>query len=320
MANKHNKIYRLVIDELEKGHTERSALIERTVERLCNDGSCPPDRSLLRGEVGAVITEMEDKGVIKVASDSFRLNTTRPVALRAENCEREVVALLRERPMSRATIRARMVEFFGTDKTATQKDDQTLYSLIGQVLKRLQTLGVITLEGGMYSIAPEKAARVDDITSMLALKAEFITRLHSKGGEFFEHYIITLLSKHLAKCGKTVTDARTLGGAADGGIDGIIKTVDTLGFREVIMVQAKNRVEITVETTVRGFYGAVCAAQGSRGVFATTSDFHPTALAFLDSIDNCVGVNGQRIFEMAIECQYGTKRRHGKYVIDTKVL
>ena len=319
MSN-HKKIYRLVIDELEKGHTDRGVLIDRAVDRLCNDGSCPPDRSALRGEVGSVITEMEDKGVISKARDRYVLNTSRPVALRAENCEREIITLLREGPLTRAVIRSRLEKFFGTDRTATQKDDQTLYSLIGQVLKRLTTLGVIVLEGGKYSIAPEKAAKLDDISALLALKAEFITRLHSKGGEFFEHYIITLLSKYVAKYGKTVTEARTLGGASDGGIDGILKTVDVLGFREVIMVQAKNRIDITNETTVRGFYGAVCAAQGSRGVFATTSDFHPSACAFLESIDNCVGVNGEKIFMMAIECQYGTKRRHGKYVLDTKIL
>ena len=68
------------------------------------------------------------------------------------------------------------------------------------------------------------------------------------------------------------------------------------------------------------FYGAVCAAQGSRGIFATTSDFHPMAKKLLESIDNCVGVNGEKIFMMAIECQYGTRRRGGKYYIDTKIL
>lgn len=320
MESNHKKIYRLIIDELEKGHAERSVLIDKAVDRLCNDGSCPPDRMKLRGEVGAIITEMEDKGIISLAKDNYVLNTSRPVALRAENCEREIVALLKEGPLTRAAIRSRLEKYFGTDKTATQKDDQTLYSLIGQVLKRLTTLGVLIQEGGRYMIAPEKAARLDDITALLSLKAEFISRLHSKGGEFFEHYIMTLLSKFIAKHGKIITECKTLGGAADGGIDGIMRTTDPLGFREVIMVQAKNRVEITSETTVRGFYGAVCAAQGSRGIFATTSDFHPSAAAFLTAIDNCVGVNGEKIFEMAIECQYGTRRRGGKYVIDTKIL
>ena len=86
------------------------------------------------------------------------------------------------------------------------------------------------------------------------------------------------------------------------------------------MVQMKNRIEVTNETTVRGFYGAVCAYRGTRGIFATTSDFHSSAKSFLDGIDNCVGVNGGKIFEMAKECGYGIRLRHGRYTIDNKVL
>lgn len=320
MQVNHKRIYRMIIDEIERGTAARGEIIDNTVGKICTDSACPADRSRLRGEVGAVITEMQENGVISVAKDNLVLNTTRPVALRAENCEREIINLLRSGPLTRAAIRSRLERFFGTDRTATQKDDQTLYSLIGQVLKRLVTLGVIKLSEGRYEIAPEKMARVDDIASILALKADFITRLHSKGGEFFEHYIVTLISKFLSKNGKTVTEAFTTGGTTDGGIDGIIRTVDALGFREEIMIQAKNRNELAVETSVRSFYGAVCAAQGSRGIYATTSDFHSSASAFLDGIDNCVGINGEKIFEMAIECQYGVRKRHGKYTIDGKIL
>ena len=86
------------------------------------------------------------------------------------------------------------------------------------------------------------------------------------------------------------------------------------------MVQTKNRAEIATETDVRGFYGAVCANQGSRGIFAISSDFHPAAKKFIDSIDNCVGINGEKIFAMAIDTSYGIKRESGKLLIDRKVL
>ena len=106
----------------------------------------------------------------------------------------------------------------------------------------------------------------------------------------------------------------------DGGIDGILETVDSLGFRETIMVQTKNRLETTNETTVRGFYGAVCARQGSRGIFATTSDFHYAAKGFLESIDNCVGVDGKKIFEMALETRYGIKKCGAELSVDEKII
>ena len=86
------------------------------------------------------------------------------------------------------------------------------------------------------------------------------------------------------------------------------------------MVQMKNRSATINETDVRGFYGAVCAKQGSRGIFATISDFHPMAQSFLDSIDNCVGVNGDKIFAMAYDTAYGIKRVEDKLTIDYEII
>ena len=222
--------------------------------------------------------------------------------------------------MTKQEIRSALEESFKTKSTPTLRDDDMLFSFIGQILKRLLSLGVLLLEGGKYSIAPQKMARIEDISALLALKADFLTRLHARGGEYFEHYFMTLLSKYMSKHGKTVTEYYTTGGTEDGGIDGVIKTVDALGFRENIMVQTKNRLESTNETVVRAFYGAVCARQGSRGIFATTSDFHPSASKLLDGIDNCVGVDGEKIFNMAMECLYGIKRKGGVYTVDKKII
>lgn len=318
------RIYSKIVSILSDGTTPREELISRAVEafgELCPGKKCPVGPATeLRGAVGAVLSEMEDNGIVKAEGAGLTLVSSRPVALRAESCEREMIALLTEGAMSKRDIRSALVKHFGTDRTATTRDDDILYSLIGQVTKRLMNRGLVVLENGLYRIAPEKVARLGDINELLALKSELLARIHEKGGEFFEHYILTLLAKHFAKCGKRVTECYVTGGSADGGIDGIIKTEDPLGFRELLMIQAKNRLELTSETTVRSFYGAVCAAQGSRGIFATTSDFHPSAAEFLEGIDNCVGVNADLIFRLACECEYGIKRRGGKFTIDTAVI
>ena len=195
-----------------------------------------------------------------------------------------------------------------------------LSTLLGNLLKRLISLGIIVVTDGYYSISPKKEAKIDDIHSILSLREDFVIRLHTKGGEYFEHYFMTLLEKYMQKHGKTVVESKVNGGAADGGIDGIMKTTDSLGFKELIMVQMKNRLEETNETAVRGFWGSVCAYQGTRGIFATTSSFHPLAKEFLDNIDNCIGLDGEAIFKMALECQYGVKKKGGRYVLDTKVI
>ena len=316
----HRKIYGTLIALLERAPMGREELISAALEKLSGkervtDGAIG-GYSALRATVGEIVSEMADSGVISLNEGKYRVVPEKPVALRAENCERQIISLLTEKPLSKEVLRRKLEQYFGTDKTPGLKDDSTLHSLIGQILKRLTRLGLLVLSDGKYAIAPEKMADIDDINALVSLKADFITRIHAKGGEFFEHFIMTLLGKYLSKSGKTVLENRVLGGTLDGGIDGILKTTDVLGFRETVMVQAKNRIEVVNETAVRGFYGAVCAKQGSRGIFATTSDFHPSAVEFLDGIDNCVGVNGDMIFKMALECGYGIKRKGKKYKID----
>ena len=111
------------------------------------------------------------------------------------------------------------------------------------------------------------------------------------------------------------------GGSQDGGIDGRIETTDALGFSECVMLQTKCRRENlhVTEREVRGFYGAVCAAGGSRGIFVTTSYFHEGAVRFLAGIPNCTGIDGEKLFSIAKQCAFGLRRVEGGYTIDRKV-
>ena len=320
MQSNEKRIYKLIIDEIEGGKTSRAEIIEGATARLCGGNAPLEARSRLRGSVGAVFTKMMEYSIIATEDKKIVLKTTRSNAVRTENLEREILNLLSAGPVPKAELRDRLDEFFGTSKTPSGKDDFLLNSITGQIIKRLTSLGIIRLYYGNYEIIPEREAEANDLAAMSSLKADFITRLHAKGGEFFEHYIVTLLAKYLRRSRKRIIEAYVNGGVTDGGIDGIIRTEDVLGFREEIMIQAKNRTETVVETAVRGFYGSVCAAQGSRGIYATTSDFHPSATAFLDSIDNCVGVSGEDIFEMAKKCRYGIRKKRGVYMIDAKIL
>ena len=325
-ANERKRIYSEIVRVLERGAFKRTKLFESVAVRLglseaeikdtCTGGkSCK-----IRAAFGEVLEAMLGRGLIKENDGLFTLTESKPVTVKALECEREILTMLAIRSMTKHEIRAKLEEIFGTGKTATERDDHVLFSHLGQILKRLVSERTLVLTGDTYAISEKKVAIIGDINSMLELKTEFLDKLHSKGGEFFEHYFLKLLSLYLTKKGKTVTESYVTGGASDGGIDGVIKTVDCLGFRETIMVQTKNRITHVPETEVRGFYGAVCAKMGSRGIFVTSSDFHSSAAKFLASIDNCVGVNGTRIFEMAAECSFGIKKSNGKYVIDNKII
>ncbi len=321
--NTHKRIYRETVNLLEKRPLSRRELVFRILEAMTgveqSEAIAIGKKSELRGTVGTVLNEMLGLGIIEEDSAGlYYLTSNKSVVLRIERCEKEILLFLSDRARTKAEIRGHLEALFGTNKTSTTKDDNILYSYIGQILKRLTSLGVIIYNNKTYEIASQKRASVDDMSEYLTIKNDFLSALHARGGEFFEHYFMSLLEKYLIKHGKTVTENYTTGGSSDGGIDGIIKTVDSLGFRETVMVQTKNRLVNTSETEIRGFYGAVCARQGTRGIFATTSDFYPTAESFLDGIDNCVGIDGDKLFNMALECSYGIKKKDGKCQINFK--
>ena len=320
------RLYYKIIDLLSKGPKTRKELIDSYVATLgltkeeLADRSTASKLNIERSRIGAVINEMIQKGFVTKTDGILTAADQKPVIVRNERCEKEILKMLDGTALTKSEIRKKLVSIFGTDKTLTENDDNKLFAFMGDALRRMVNDGVLILTDKRYSLAQKIAARMDDIETMLTLKDSYLTRLHRKGGEFFEVYFMNLLERFVTLYGKTVISCSTTGGSADGGIDGIMETVDCLGFRERVMVQTKNRTDMSNETTVRGFYGAVCARQGSRGIFVTSSDFHPAAEAFLKSIDNCVGVDGDMLFKMAIKTHFGIKKVGTEYVVDDKII
>ncbi len=321
------KSYIKVIDILSKAPKTRKQLIGAYIDTLgltkeeLADRNTKGKANVQRSLAGALIDNMEQRGMIIKGKDGvYTAADQKPIIIRNEKCENEIIKMLSGRSMSKSAIREELISIFETERTVSERDDNKLLAYMGEALRRMVRDGILTMEGNRYFLATKIAARVDDISSILQLQDAFLSRLHKKGGEFFEVYFMTLLEKYVSMYGKTVTSNITTGGSADGGIDGIMETVDHLGFRETIMVQTKNRSDSTNETDVRGFYGAVCARQGSRGIFATSADFHYAASEFLENIDNCVGVDGKKLFQMARVTGYGIKKVGNELFVDDKVL
>lgn len=315
----HKRIYTDLVNLLDATPMKRAEIITSfyKVSGTTDESS----RAHLRARVGAVISEMLDDGIITVGEDDiYRLKYKKPTAIKAERVEREIIALITNSPMKKGEIVHALTSIFETGKTKTLRDDGMIKELVPRILKKLCDIGILSFDGIRYFLSPRTAARVDDINTIAVLKAEFLSRLHYLGGEFFEHYFMALLEKYLKKQGLTVTECRVEGGSDDGGIDGVCIATDTLGFKERIMVQTKNRNAVINERDVRGFYGAVCARRGTRGIFVTTSTFHSGAISFFEGIDDCIGIDGDRVFFMALECAHGIKRINREYIVDDAVI
>lgn len=278
-------------------------------------------KNILKSRLGTVFSELVAEGILLRAKDgTYLLAQSSPVVFQEARCEAEILSLLASAPSTKNVLRSKLATRLGTDKTVSEADDAKLYGMLPDILSRLLSEGTVSRKGNVYTLSEKEGMSAEKICAHAKLRADFLESLHAKGGEFFEHYLLELLKRYLTHHGKTVTDCRSTGGAEDGGIDGILSTSDVLGFREKIMVQAKNRNDRATEREVRGFYGAVCAADGSRGIFATTSGFCPSAKEFLDAVDNCVGIDGYRIFDMALETAYGIRKKGGVLSVDKTLL
>ena len=323
----NKRTYIKIIDLLQKAPMTRKELISAYISSLgltreqLSDRSTHGRANIERSLIGALINDMCDKGMIVKGEDSrYTPSDQKPIIIRNERCESEILKMLDGQSLTKAEIRKNLTKIFGTDTTVTEKDDSKLFAYMGDALRRMVDSGAINICDSRYTLSGKVSAQLSDISSLLNLQNSFLTRIHRKGGEFFEVYFMNLLEKYLLHFGKEVVSNTVTGGSADGGIDGIIETVDPLGFKETIMIQTKNRNDTTTETSVRGFYGAVCARQGSRGIYATSSDFHAGAKKFLQSIDNCVGVDGEKLFEMARLTCYGLKKSGNELTIDEKII
>ncbi len=179
------------------------------------------------------------------------------------------------------------------------------------------------------------AQQEKQLTAEEKLRDSFLKRIRTLGGDYFEYYSVYLLERYCMKNGRRLEGLRISGGDHDGGIDGEIELTDKFGFKETIYIQSKNWDPekgkkddwIVGETLVQQFIGACACRQAKdgkqrcRGIFVTTSYFHPDAQRILnDMSEQFVGYDGKDLFEAAKECKFGVIEKNGEWVLDEKLL
>ena len=105
---------------------------------------------------------------------------------------------------------------------------------------------------------------------------ELLESLAACSPKFFEFVVLDVL--HAVGYGASRSDLQRVGGAGDGGIDGII-SLDRLGL-EKVYVQAKRWQNSVGRPDVQAFYGALAGQRANKGVLITTSTFTARAIQF----------------------------------------
>ncbi|MCU1048270.1 restriction endonuclease [Stenotrophomonas maltophilia] len=121
----------------------------------------------------------------------------------------------------------------------------------------------------------------------------------------FEIIVLDIL--HRLGYGASRSDLLRVGGAGDGGIDGVI-SLDRLGLDKVY-VQAKRWKSTVGRPELQAFYGALAGQKAKRGVFITTSGFTPQAVDFVGSVEGIVSVDGNRLVGLMIDNEVGVSSR-----------
>ena len=327
----------LLCKELEKTEypLRRKQLIERcaakTGERAESGEDLRPGSAVVRGKsrLGMLLTELIHSGVItEDAVGILHLQPEQLIGVSPARVREFVRGVLAGGQTLGKQELFRQAEYaFGTDRTVSRQDDNALRSVTGRVLLEMERERHIRRTSRGYRLADEGGYPATELGSWLRQAAEggdlqtcFLESVHTKGGEWFEGYCVELLRQYYLLTGKRVDEGAVTGGSDDGGIDGVLHTQDDLGYRETVLMQMKNRHAVMTSKDVREFYGAVCAENGSRGIFITISTFHPEAQKLLDKVDNLTGVDGTKLFEIAKKCRYGLLEQNGAWRLDETLL
>jgi len=139
----------------------------------------------------------------------------------------------------------------------------------------------------------------------MSVGAEILEAIFAASPAFFETLVLDLL--HAMGYGTSRSDLQRVGGAGDGGIDGVI-SLDRLGL-EKVYVQAKRWHDQVGRPDVQAFYGALAGQRAKKGVFITTSGYTAQAIDFARSVEGVVLVDGKRLTELMIEHGVGVTHR-----------
>ena len=137
------------------------------------------------------------------------------------------------------------------------------------------------------------------------IKAQLLTKIMNNNPAFFEQLVVTLLLK--MGYGYDKNSGLVVGGAHDGGIDGIISE-DKLGLDQ-IYIQAKRyaRDNTVGRKELQAFIGAMQGVE--KGVFFTTSSFTSEGKAFINTIQgkHVRLIDGEMLLDFMLKYEVGVK-------------
>jgi len=153
--------------------------------------------------------------------------------------------------------------------------------------------------GEADELTPEEQLEYGNQRVREQLASDLLEKLKAGSPSFFERVVVELLVA-MGYGGSRQDAGQTVGRAADGGIDGVIKE-DRLGL-DLLYIQAKRWNGVVGRPEIQKFAGALQGQRAKKGVFITTSDFTKEAVDYAAMIDSrIVLISGSRLTNLMID-------------------
>ncbi|MBR2908196.1 MAG: restriction endonuclease [Clostridia bacterium] len=244
------------------------------------------------------------------------------VLITEDELERVILNALRRSSATKADLFAVLKRTYVDPNRFSKEEENRIYNVAGNVLQKLVNRGTLQNNDGRYLQKPSQRVlnpgRAPGASFTGNVETRFITELNRQSGDFFEQFAARLLEKYFEMSNIRVDASYVVGGSDDNGIDIMLETTDWLGYKERVFVQAKKRATQPVTLKeVREFYGALCAEEGTRGVFITTSSFCMEASKMIGKIRNLIAIDKRKLFALAEHCEVGLVRdEEGRLLLD----
>ena len=267
---------------------------------------------------GSVISEMLAQKQMYYVENRLRLTATVDETREQINYRAEIAKLFEKKE---AYSRTEILDSLAGDRGDTAR------SLVGTALRQLEDAGEITRYRGLYKLkktekypaTPIGAHFIDTEKLYLQarkgklrkdvylykLKLMYMQAINILGSVFME---VLALQAVKTLYGDSVVREELTAGPNDNGIDGVVEVVEPLGFRQLILIQAKTRQRLTTSVTVkelREFVGVMNGEHATYGVMATNAGVHAEGKKFAAKIPNLTIIDMDRLFDIALKKSMG---------------
>lgn len=313
MTELTNEKIKNIIAELTISPIARKELIKKCVGKLdlpkkvLTDKHPGGELNKIKCQFGNALTELINSGIL-VQKDNIvqaRRDDKSSKKTAVDDIKRDIAIekiifdLLSARQLTRKQLLEEVVRLLDSDVGENAIKGDT-----GRIVDKAVKNGLIINKDKIYSLLSENLNNAETTKEKNA-------RLFGKlSDEELVDKTIGMFEKWYEFKGYKVTQALNIDGSNDGGVDGIIKAEDGLGFTETILFQVKNLHDAKKNVKlceVQEFCGVLAAhKEGTKGIFVTNAKYHADTEKFAKSFKTkyFVLIDGEKWLKLASECGF----------------